>query len=60
MQSGLQDRRREVARGHGESGLKVQAVVAYVPHLNDISLERTSWAKISVNLKLEEASLCFQ
>lgn len=60
MQGGLQDRGGEVARGHEESGLEVQAVVAYVPHFYDISLERTSWAKISLKLKLEEASPCFQ
>lgn len=46
MQGGLQDRGGEVARGHEESDLKVQAVVAYVPHLNYISLKRTTWAKI--------------
>lgn len=46
MQDGLQDRGGEVTRGHGESGLKVQAVVAYDTRLNDISLERIFWAKI--------------
>lgn len=60
MQGGLQDRGGEVARGHGESGLKVQAVVAYVPYLNGICLERMSSTKISLKLKLEEASPCFQ
>lgn len=60
MQGGLQDRGGEVARGRGESGLKVQAVVAYVPHFNGICLERMSSTKISLKLKLEEASPCFQ